>query len=200
MQRGDVFPYPRVFRWIRWGFWPMGCESKKRIPIIPRLCSDWRCPPGLGSCVPNKALALLLGTPKRVRLVEILSYCCSINSSFLANKLLQCLSHFPIWNLSLWSVAAAKSLQSCPILCDPREGSPPGSAVPGILQARTMEWVAISFSMHESEKWKWSRSVVSDSSDPMNCSPPGSSIHGIFQAKVLEWGAIAFSVWSVSLH
>ena len=42
--------------------------------------------------------------------------------------------------------AAAKSLQSCPTLCDPRDGSPPGSAVPGILQARTLEWVAISFS------------------------------------------------------
>ena len=47
--------------------------------------------------------------------------------------------------------------------------------------------------MHESEKWKWTRSVVSDSSDPMDYSPPGFSIHGIFQAKVLEWGAIAFS-------
>ena len=42
--------------------------------------------------------------------------------------------------------AAAKSLQSCPTLCDPRDGSPPGSPVPGILQARTLEWVAISFS------------------------------------------------------
>ena len=42
--------------------------------------------------------------------------------------------------------AAAKSLQSCPTLCDPIEGSPPGSPVPGILQARTLEWVAISFS------------------------------------------------------
>jgi len=41
---------------------------------------------------------------------------------------------------------AAKSLQSCPTLCDPIEGSPPGSTIPGILQARTMEWVAISFS------------------------------------------------------
>ena len=47
--------------------------------------------------------------------------------------------------------------------------------------------------MHESEKWKWSHSVVSDSSDPIDCSPPGSSVHGIFQAKVLEWIAIAFS-------
>ena len=48
--------------------------------------------------------------------------------------------------------AAAKSLQSCPTLCDPIDGSPPGSAVPGILQARTLEWVAISFS--NAGKWK----------------------------------------------
>ena len=52
-----------------------------------------------------------------------------------------------------WSIAAAKSLQSCPTLCDPIDGSPPGSPVPGILQARTLEWVAISFS-NESEKGK----------------------------------------------
>ena len=44
------------------------------------------------------------------------------------------------------AAAAAKSLQSCPTLCDPIDGSPPGSPVPGILQARTQEWVAISFS------------------------------------------------------
>ena len=44
------------------------------------------------------------------------------------------------------AAAAAKSLQSCPTLCDPIGGSPPGSPVPGILQARTLEWVAISFS------------------------------------------------------
>ena len=44
------------------------------------------------------------------------------------------------------AAAAAKSLHSCPTLCDPRDGSPPGSPVPGILQARTLEWVAISFS------------------------------------------------------
>ena len=44
------------------------------------------------------------------------------------------------------AAAAAKSLQSCPTLCDPIEGSLPGSPVPGILQARTLEWVAISFS------------------------------------------------------
>jgi len=44
------------------------------------------------------------------------------------------------------AAAAAKSLQSCPTLCDPRDGSPLGSSVPGILQARILEWVAISFS------------------------------------------------------
>ena len=53
--------------------------------------------------------------------------------------------------------AAAKSLQSCPTLCDPIDGSPPGSSVPGILQARTLEWVAISFS----NAWKWKVKVKS---------------------------------------
>ena len=48
--------------------------------------------------------------------------------------------------IALTAAAAAKSLQSCPTLCDPIDGSPPGSPVPGILQARTLEWVAISFS------------------------------------------------------
>ena len=61
------------------------------------------------------------------------------------------------WNNAIYSnmnepaAAAAKSLQSCPTLCDPIDGSPPGSIVPGILQARTLEWVAISFS----NAWKW---------------------------------------------
>ena len=55
------------------------------------------------------------------------------------------------------AAAAAKSLQSCPTLCDPVEGSPPGSPVPGILQARTLEWVAIAFS----NAWKWKVKVKS---------------------------------------
>ena len=50
------------------------------------------------------------------------------------------------WLTPLSTAAAAKLLQSCPTLCDPIDGSPPGPAVPGILQARTLEWVAISFS------------------------------------------------------
>ena len=63
--------------------------------------------------------------------------------------------------LLLCAAAATKSLQSCPTLFDPRDGSPPGSPVPGILQARTLEWVAISFS--NAWKGKWNCSVVSDS-------------------------------------
>ena len=55
--------------------------------------------------------------------------------------------------------ATAKSLQLCPTLCDPRDGSPPGSPIPGILQARTLEWVAISFS----NAWKWKVKVKSPS-------------------------------------
>ena len=55
------------------------------------------------------------------------------------------------------AATAAKSLQSCPTLCDPRDGSPTGFPVPGILQARTVEWVAISFS----NAWKWKVKVKS---------------------------------------
>ena len=66
------------------------------------------------------------------------------------------------WGQESWH-AAAKSLQSCPTLCDPIDGSPTGSTIPGILQARTLEWVAIPAPVHESEKWKWSHSVVSNS-------------------------------------
>ena len=95
-----------------------------------------------------------------------------------------------------FAAAAAKSLQMCPILCDSIDGLQPGSSVPGILQARTLEWVAISFS----NAWKWkvkSESEVAQSRPTlcnlMDGSLPGSSVHGIFQARVLEWGAIAFS-------
>ena len=65
------------------------------------------------------------------------------------------------------AAAAAKSLQSCPTLCDPRDRSPPGSAIPGILQARTLEWVAISFS----NAWKWKVKVKSLSRAPLLATP-----------------------------
>ena len=85
-------------------------------------------------------------------------------------------------------LAAAKSLQLCPTLCDPIDGSPPGFPVPGILQAKTLEWVGCHFLL-QYMKVK-SESEVAQScpnlSDPMGCNPPGSSIHGISQARVLE--------------
>ena len=97
-----------------------------------------------------------------------------------------------------WTTAAAatKLLQLCLTLCDPIDGSPPGSPVPGILQDRILEWVAISFS--NAGKWKVkSESEVAQSCltlrDPMGCSLTGSSVYGIFQVRVLEWIAIAFS-------
>jgi len=107
-------------------------------------------------------------------------------------------------NTILWhaAAAAAKSLQLCPTLCDPIDGSPLGFPIPGILQARTLEWVAISFS--NAWKWKVKKSEVAQScptpSDPIDCSPPGSSVHGIFQARVLEWGAITFSILCHTFH
>ena len=68
-----------------------------------------------------------------------------------------CCSPETITTLLISYAAAAESLQSCPTLYDPIDGSPPGSAVPGILQARTLEWVAISFS----NTWKWKVKVKS---------------------------------------
>ena len=94
---------------------------------------------------------------------------------------------------SICAAATAKSLQSCPTLCDPIDSSPPGSTVPGILQARTLEWVAIPFS----NAWKWKvkmklLSFIQLLATPWTAALPGSSIHGISQARVLEWGATVF--------
>ena len=89
------------------------------------------------------------------------------------------------------AAAAAKSLQSCSTLCDPIDGSPPGSSVPGILQARTLEWVAISSSnasMHAK-----SLQLCPTLCDPIDGSRPGSPVPGILQARTLEWVAISFS-------
>ena len=101
--------------------------------------------------------------------------------------------HFPhVWRAEKpYAAAAAKSLQSCPILCDPIDGSPPGSSVPGILQARILEWVAISFSnafMHDKSPQSCPTPCI-----PIDSSPPGPSIHRILQARILVWAAISFS-------
>ena len=88
------------------------------------------------------------------------------------------------------AAAAAKSRQSC-LTLHPRDGSP--LALLSLGFSRQESWSVLPFPspMHESEKWKWSRSVVSDSATPWTgCSLLGSSIHGIFQARVLEWVAM----------
>ena len=90
-------------------------------------------------------------------------------------------------------MVAAKSLQSCPTLCDPRDDSPPGCPwdSPGKNTGVGCHFLLQCMQVK-------SESEVAQScptpSDPMDCSPPGSSVHGIFQARVLEWGAIAFSL------
>ena len=68
---------------------------------------------------------------------------------------------------SIAATAAAKSLQSCLTLCDPIDGGPPGSPVPGILQARTLEWVDISFSIRLSKKQESSRKMSPSALLPM---------------------------------
>ena len=80
--------------------------------------------------------------------------------------------------------AAAKSLKSCPTLCDPIDGSPPGSPVRGILQARTLEWVAISFSQDFLPYLPAAAAAKLHQScptlcDPIDGSPPGSPVPGI---------------------
>ena len=96
-----------------------------------------------------------------------LQYSClenPMNSIFLY-RLLQ--KYWVQWVLA----AAAKSLQSCPTLCDPTDSSPPGSPVPGISRQEHWSGLPFPFPMHESEKWKWSRSVVSDPQRPHGLQP-----------------------------
>ena len=110
------------------------------------------------------------------------TYCWSLAWRILSMTLLAC-------------AAAAKSLQLCLTLCNPRDSSPPGSLVPGILQARTLEWVAISFS----SAWKWKVKVKSLSCVRLLDTPWAAAYQvplpmGFLLARVLEWVAIAFSM------
>ena len=91
------------------------------------------------------------------------------------------------------TAAAASSLQSCLTLCEPRDGTPPGSPHPWDSLGKNTG-VGCHFLLQYMKAKSKSEVVQScpTLSDPMDCSPPGSSIHGIFQARVLEWGATAF--------
>ena len=114
--------------------------------------------------------------------------------SSLLNSLISGSTTLCIFNKYPAAAAAAKSLQSCLTLCDPIDGSPPGSSIPGILQARTLEWVAISFS----NAWKWKVKVKSLShvwllATPWTAAYQAPSSIGFFQARILEWVDISFS-------
>ena len=98
------------------------------------------------------------------------------------------------------TTTTTKSLQSCPTLCNPTDGSPSGSTILGILQARTLEWVAIS----SSNAWKWKVKVKLLSCvwllvTPWTAAHQAPPSMGFSRPRVLEWGAIAFSEYHQSL-
>ena len=107
---------------------------------------SWHCQMSLGGqhCAYSRSSALVGHTCAWLYLASPVygrGRACNISSTGKSNQL----------NLQTRAAAAAKSLQSCPTLYDPIDGSPPGPAIPGILQARTLEWVTIS----SSNAWKW---------------------------------------------
>ena len=96
-----------------------------------------------------------LSTPCQLPLRRVLNYCsspCPWEPSVRTKDFPACVTSVSLLQFVSAAAAAAKSLQSCMTLCDPIDGSPPGSPIPGIFQARTLEWVAISFS--NAGKWK----------------------------------------------
>ena len=112
----------------------------------------------LGICRPSRFLGICRSLSKSLSAIQL-------------NPLLLLLIFLLIYcfpqTLFIISAAAAKSLQSCPTLCDPIDGSLPGSPIPGILQARILEWVAISFS----DAWKWKVKVGSPSRVRLSATP-----------------------------
>ena len=99
-------------------------------------------------------------TPVNTEMIRKWKTYCWYEASFSgldrSNQPPHCLKSKPPPEQGSAAAAAAKSLQSCPTLCDPIDSSPPGSTVPGILQARILEWVAMSFS----NAWKWKESEI----------------------------------------
>ena len=93
-----------------------------------------------------------------------------------------------IFTFQVWC-AAANSLQSCLTLCNPIDGSPPASPVPGVLQARTLEWVPFPSPTRESKDTQ----LCPNLRNHIDGSPSGSPVPGVLQARTLEWVAISFS-------
>ena len=139
--------------WIR-----EGCWSSQRIRCIYTRREDW-----IFMAVSRDFLSLILNQKSRLNSVSLLTVISIQNCEKNQKRWVYMKVH---WKSKTWykwkrfakaAAAAAKSLQSSPTLCDPIDSSPPGSPVPGILQARTLEWVAIS----SSNTWEWKVKVKS---------------------------------------
>ena len=126
---------------------------------------------------------------------------CRVGIKYAFQELLQLrkmmnVKHFiQCWHIvDAQAAAAAKSLQSCPILYDPIDGSPLGSPIPWDSPSKNIG-VGCHFLLQCMKMTSESEVIQScpTLSDPMDCSLPGSSVHGIFQARVLDWNGIAFS-------
>ena len=123
-----------------WVIWPSSVESSLKWKLVSKSGTLPTLPFSLCHSVWEACYLLTIPTDRRMRRGQYESI-----SSKVLEELLDVFPHIA-------AAAAAKLLQSCPTLCDPIDSSPPGSPVPGILQARTLEWVAISFS--HARKWK----------------------------------------------
>ena len=111
-------------------------------------------------------------------------------------KVPRCQSESPVRLHCINFAAAAKSLQLCPTLWDPIDGSPPGSPIPGILQARTLEWVAISFS----NAWKWKVKVKSLSRVRLSVTPWTAALRAppsMGFSKQESWSGVPFSLLTI---
>ena len=175
----SVSQWPWAGPWVRlalWLSWAEGCllmalpRARAVSPLLKGQAGRWTCTRGC-----------LLSSEPFLPLLSVWFY---LDTKFPEERL-----HFPT-SLAT-AAAAAKSLQSCPTLCDPIDGSPPGSPSLGFSRQEHWSGLPSPSPVHESES-EAAQSCLT-LSEPMDCSPPGSSVHGIFQARALEWGAIAFS-------
>ena len=146
-----------------------------------------------GDCSHEMQRCLLLGRKGMTNLDSILKS----RGITLPTKVSLVTAHSLVPSTSKFTAAAtAKSLQLCPTLCDPIDGSPPGSPLPWDSPGKNTG-VGCHFLL-QCMKVKSEREVAQlypTLSDPMDCSLPDSSINRIFQARVLEWGAISFSAF-----
>ena len=168
---------------------------KDRCPLLQYPAEDFHCPknPLLSTCC-------LSISPSPAASENHWSFTVSIVLPFPKCHLVGIRQHAAFSDWLLLTLTAAKSLQSCPTLCDPIDGSPPGSGPwdsPGKNTGVGCHFLLQCMKVKSESEVTQSCPTLSD---PMNCNLPGSSIHGISQARVLEWGAIAFSLTLTNMY